>query len=449
MDQNIIDRCKSVLAVNPNIGRRLLAKEVGIGDKLARNILKKIRPDGRKEEIVTPLSKDSYTFDESGNSANATSVSKNIKTLDELLAYSKVDLDVWEVERHVINKWEVVMREPATTVGGSGNKAVVCENDNGGKHTLWTRGNEKPMHETLYQVKAWLRRRVLILKTKYLIDDMLSAFRDQAPVLRFKPSKLKGVLLEVSIFDLHLGKLIWAPESGTNYDIKISQSAFNEALETLLQRVNGWPIERIVFPVGNDFFNVDGKEQETAAGTPQHEDVRWQKSFVLGRKLMLDAILRLRSIAPVDVLLIAGNHDTERVFYLGDALSGWLSKTDGVTVDNSPTFRKYYQFGKNMICYAHGKDEKMKDLPMIMASERPKMWGDTKYREAHIGHWHHKKEIHFQPVDEFTGTRVRIIPSLCPADAWHRMKGYEGLRSAEAFLWDSNGGNVGCFCFNP
>jgi hypothetical protein len=301
----------------------------------------------------------------------------------------------------------------------------------------------------LFQIKVWLRRKVVVMRTKALIQEMLKAFAKQAPTIRFKPGKTKGVLLEISIFDLHLGKLIWAPESGQNYDVKISQSAFTESLETLLERTKGWPVERILFPVGNDFFNVDGQDQETTAGTPQHEDVRWQKSFVLGRKLMMDAILRLRSIAPVDVLMVAGNHDTERVFYLGDALSGWLSKTNGVTVDNGPALRKYYQWGKCMIAFAHGKEEKMKNLPMLMASEQSQMWGATKFREAHIGHWHHKKEIHFQPVDEFNGTRVRIIPSLCPADAWHKMKGYEGLRAAEAFLWDKHGGNVGGFSFNP
>lgn len=368
--------------------------------------------------------KEGITFEDSGETGYAYSSSRDITTLEQLLAFAKVDTSIWEVERHLINKWEM----------GYVNSDGVAQ--------------AKP----LIQIKAWLKKRIIVNQTRDLINGMLLAFSLNAPkrpaIIRDCSLRI-GHLLEVSIFDLHLGKLCWAPETGEHYDSKIAQSTFTSALETLLARAKSFPISQIVFPVGNDFFNVDNAAQTTTAGTPQHEDGRYQKSFVAGRKLMVDAILRLREIAPVDVIIVSGNHDTERIFYLGDTLQGWFSKTPGVTVDNSPTLRKYYQFGKCLIGYTHGHNEPHKNLPLIMATENPHQWAATKYREIHLGHWHHKKEIYWQPVEESNGIRVRIIPSLCPSDAWHRMKGYEGLRAAEAFLWHPEHGNVGTFSVTP
>jgi len=71
--------------------------------------------------------------EEKGNKAKVLSRSTRIKTLDQLLEATEVDLDVWEVERHKVNKWEVGSKDP------DGNIVV----------------------EPLFQVKASLIRKVL------------------------------------------------------------------------------------------------------------------------------------------------------------------------------------------------------------------------------------------------------------------------------------------------
>lgn len=369
---------------------------------------------------------------------DVSSLSRRITTLEQLLSATKVDLTVWEVQSHEINKWEVGRKDKSASLSWVNGVVTGSLEDSG-----------KIFVEPLIQVKAKLRKRLLVNQTRELIQEMLKQFAVEAPrrgeVLRDCSLKLDGHLLEISIPDLHLGKLCWAPETGQHYDSKIAQSTFWSALEQLISRTKGFPISRIVFPVGNDFFNVDNAAQTTTAGTPQHEDGRYQKSFVAGRKLMVDAILRLREIAPVDVIMVSGNHDTERIFYLGDTLQGHLSKTADVTVNNNPTLRKYYQFGKCLLGFTHGHNEPHKNLPLIMATEVPELWAATKFREIHLGHWHHKKEIFWLPVEEQNSIRVRVIPSLCPADAWHKMKGFEGVRAAEAFLWHPQHGNVGTF----
>ena len=382
------------------------------------------------------------------NSAILSTRKPEIRTLQQLLTYMQVDLTVWEVERHVINKWEVAMREPATTVGGRGKNAQVVKNKKGGAHTLWTRGSHHPVREPLFQVKVWLRRKVVEVKVRQFLTDLLAAFRTAAPAARRVSLKNHGLLFEVDIFDPHFGKLCWRKETGADYDLKIAEVQYGMALEGLISRIGNQQVERILYPIGNDFFHVDNSRNETTGGTAQDCDGRWQKAFLEGRRAVKASIDRLREIAPVDVVMVPGNHDEEKVFYLGEVLQGWFSRTADVTIDNAPPLRKYYRFGANLIGLTHGKYEKHKELPLLMATERPADWAATKFREFHLGHWHQLKTISFLPVQEFNSIRVRILSSLTPPDAWHKKMGYEGLRAANAFFWDRADGLIGTVSFN-
>lgn len=49
--------------------------------------------------------------EKSENTWDITSSGANIKTLDELIEFCKIDLKIWSVERHVINKWSYGVRD--------------------------------------------------------------------------------------------------------------------------------------------------------------------------------------------------------------------------------------------------------------------------------------------------------------------------------------------------
>ena len=353
-----------------------------------------------------------------GNVGFITTRSANITTLEAALAYSKVDLSVWEVSKHEINSWEVTVGDPPETY-------------------------------TNFQVKVYLRKLVLENRVKSVFDDMLKAFKGVSVHRGTTHGPSSGMLFEVDIFDPHWGKLCWAKETGHNYDISIASEKYGAALEGLISRASGFDISRILYVVGNDFFHVDNGLNQTTKGTAQDVDGRWQKAFVEGRKAVAESILRLNQIAPVDVLMVSGNHDEEKVFYLGEVLSGIFAKTKGVTVDNEPMMRKYYHYGQNLIGFTHGNCEKHANLPLIMATEKPEEWAKSRYREFHIGHYHQLKTISFLPVQEFNTIRVRTLSSLTPPDAWHKKMGYEGLRSANGFIWDKEEGMVGSVSHQP
>jgi hypothetical protein len=335
-----------------------------------------------------------------------------VRTLADLIRVCEIDTETWEVERWVANKWEM----------GS------------------TDQDKKAHVQPLFQIKAWLKKKTQTIAIRAEIDDLIAHAKARIPS---RPASRKptssGYMLEVSIPDLHIGKLAWGKETGeANYDSRIAERVFLDAMDALLERTASYRFESIVFPVGNDLLNTDNAQGTTTRGTPQNTDSRYQKSFTLARRLMTDAIERLRQIAPVTVLLVPGNHDTLATWHLGDSLSCYFHKTQGVHIDNEPRQRKYHQFGKVMLMFTHGDKGKRPNYPLVMATEQPDMWGATVHREAHTGHLHQLR------VEELHGVKVRISPALCPTDAWHAEHMFTGnARAAEAFVWHRDEGMVG------
>jgi len=277
-------------------------------------------------------------------------------------------------------------------------------------------------------------------------QELLRSFREQAKsysptsyATRVPANKDAGRrLVEVCLFDHHFGQLSWKPEVGENYDIKIAKKLAIDAVADLLSQVPK-DVDKFLLPVGNDFFNVNSSLNTTLKGTPQAEDCRYQKTFTEGGRLVVTIIDMLSAIAPVDVVIVTGNHDAERSFYLGEYLHAWYHNCDYVAIENAPNLRKYYQWGKVGIVFTHGDKKDKGKLHTLMASENPKMWANTVFREAHIGHLHRKGET-FYELSEDNKFTVRVMPSLVAKDDYHHGEGYSHIRRSLAILWDSERG---------
>lgn len=244
-----------------------------------------------------------------------------------------------------------------------------------------------------------------------------------------------GHMLELSIPDLHMGKLAWAKETGhQNYDSGIAAKLFRDAVDTLVRRTEAFNPEQICLVVGNDLLNTDNVQHTTTHGTPQHSDVRYQKTFRTTRMMVADAIRTLRQISPVRVVMVPGNHDTLSIWHLGDSLECLFEGQRDVVIENNPTSRKYFRWGQVMLMWTHGDKGKHDKYPLLMAKEQREMFGACTWHEVHLGH------LHQVSLRELNGVRVRILPSLCAADAWHAEMGYVGnIRSAEGYVWDHDG----------
>ncbi len=372
----------------------------------------------------------------------AEAVTPNIKTLEELLTACNVDLNVWEVERYVVNKWETARKNKSANIRWVGGKADGYVDDKGGMSS-----------HPLFQVKAWLVRKVP-LATEQIVKDLIEDAKNHAPVykkINYPVDKDgNGIMLEIAPFDLHLGKLADAELVGSNYDSKIAEKLFMDAVVDLTERAKRqYNIIEIVFPIGQDFLHIDNLESETTKGTRQDADSRQTHIYKKGRQLLVKAVEYLQTIAPVKVICVPGNHDRLSMFHLADGLECWFHRNPNVKVDNGHRLRKYHRFGECLIGYTHGSEEAggAKSLPLVMATESPD-WSATKHRAYHIGHFHHKRDFITQESDEERGIRVSILPSLSTNDFWHESRSYKSKRAAEAHLWDAKKGEIAILSYN-
>lgn len=367
----------------------------------------------------------------------------DIRTEAELLAVMNVDTTVWEVVQIKGGKWSNVMKPPATTVWVEGKK--------GRKVPMWVRDSAKPLRTPLYRIEVTLKRKSQLISIKEQIEQLVEESRKRFPQRpRQAPTSAgDGTLLEISISDLHVGKLAWGAETDYgNYDSKIAEQRHDEAIERLLARTGHHNFERILLVIGNDLMHSDNKAGTTTKGTQLDNDGRYHKTFLRVSQMTIRTIERLRQIAPVTVLIVPGNHDTLSIWHLGHALDLlYTGKAEDVEIRNEPTPRKYYQHGVNMLMFAHGNKGKLRDYPQLMAREQPQMWANTKFREAHTGDKHTEREYRQSDWrttgDEFYGVKVRIIPALCEPDAWHSEEFYVGNQLvAQAFVWHREQGLV-------
>jgi hypothetical protein len=418
----------------------MIAAEMGLSPETVRSHWKanknKFNPSGAKTQKADETGTSSKV-EYGDNTIYVVQASPRVMSQEELMAAYKIDPEKWRVEKYIIRTSEGYRKD--RQVSWHVENGVVVEGN--------VEDSGKMLVVPLYHMELRLVRREEEIKARDAIDELLidaCAFAPKYPRREYARHD-DPMLYEIAMPDIHFGRLTWHEESGEDFDIKIAEHVVRTAIQKLLQYSQSFGVERILLPIGNDFFNVNSKTNTTVRGTPQQEDTRWQKTFRAGRVLATEMIDACAAIAPTDVLIIPGNHDEEKIFYLGDALTCWYHNNDNVSIDNCAASRKYYAYGKVLLGFTHGDAETAKKLPNLMQFEQPKMWGESLYREWHTGDKHHKMDYVLE-VDEQVGMVVRILRSLVAADAWSFGKGFVGSqRAAEAFLWHPDNGLIAQF----
>lgn len=323
-----------------------------------------------------------------------------------------------------------------------------------------TRGNKSPVDPVRYmpkpaEMKRWSKKADQGETGSTLREVILSDIRKETIDRAIKKPRIKYVpederhMLEISPVDLHVGKYAWGEEAGEDYDITIAEQVFTDAINDILYRASVYSLEGIVLVVGNDLLQTDTLQGTTTAGTYVDTDSRYIKSFRRARAINSWAIHRCAEVAPVQVQIVPGNHDSLTSFHIGEVLEAEFERDPRVTICNSAKRRKYLRYGVTLLGWTHGNEEKPQDLPLIMAQEEPQAWGETLHREWHVGHLHKMKETRYTAGDSFNGVRVRVLPSLCAPDAWHYTRGFvKERRACEGYLWNRTSGYAGHFSSN-
>lgn len=254
------------------------------------------------------------------------------------------------------------------------------------------------------------------------------------PEIKMLSNCKDGYMLEIPIEDVHFGKLSLSEDVAEPYNFNLAKQRFNYVIDDVINQVKFLNIEKIIFPIGSDFFNIDNANVSTTAGTRQICDLSPQLIFKYGLQCLIENIIKLSTVAPVEVFCINGNHDFLSSYHAICSLDCYFHNDENVKVNTDTSPRKYIEFGECLIGFTHGDKEK-KRIEGIMQIEARESWGRTKYHEIHMGH------LHSEHTREVNGIIIRNLSSFTGIDAWHHESGYVGaIKKCQSFLWDKKKG---------
>jgi hypothetical protein len=308
----------------------------------------------------------------------------------------------------------------------------------------WQQHTKKQTTKNLYAVKFKLKPTIKELTTTDYLEIAKEVFSKEIKPIKLLKKEVKklddNLLIECPGIELHLGKLGWYGETGENYDYKIASERFNQIIREMIATQNITKASNLFMSIGNDFFNTDTITYTTTKGTPQQNDVRWKKMFLIGLELYKNALIELRNhFNKIDLNLVAGNHDEMSSFYLYIALQQYFRNDNVIKFSDNLKTVQCYSFGKCAIFTSHG-DGNLKRLVKSIPAEFYEEWGKSIHRELHLGHLH--KEV---VVDDESGMITRRIGSPSGTDEWHYSERYVGaVQKHQLFLWHKEKGLLTC-----
>jgi hypothetical protein len=258
-------------------------------------------------------------------------------------------------------------------------------------------------------------------------------------------------MMALGLVDLHVGKLSVPEATGDSWNLALAEQVALEATQTLLARAqNAGEIARILLPWGHDLIHTEDGRM-TTRGTPQDVAELYHAVNLTALRISQQVIEMCREVAPVDVVMVAGNHARRSEWWLGEVMRARYATADGISVNNSTRARKYVAWEGVLLGLTHGDGPKHSALPALMAQEAGAAWSGSHTREWLIGHLHHTKVLSQRLVidaQDQVGVTIRQLPTVCGSDVWHEAAGYVGAtKRVEAPLYHRCEGYIHSVCY--
>ncbi|MEL7339154.1 MAG: hypothetical protein AAGM67_01615 [Bacteroidota bacterium] len=247
-------------------------------------------------------------------------------------------------------------------------------------------------------------------------------------------------------YDHHLGKITYDRQGNETWNLSIASDNYLYAPRDIISEIKQPElIKEIVFAAGSDFYHYDNVGGTTTKGTQMEYQSKYETVYRRGLQLNVDVINYLRTIAPVRVVEVRGNHDWQSVFTIFEALECAFANTEDVAFERAVNGRAYHFDGYTLVGYTHGDDVALANLSGVMAVESAH-FHKAKQREWITGHFH-KEKLAVKKLavyaDHDKGVTKRIIKAMCGSDDWHSKKAYIASNpGTEAFLRCSEKGLI-------
>ena len=196
----------------------------------------------------------------------------NINTLEDALAFSKVDLDTWEVERHIFNKW------PTTAKNAEGK--LVSKNN--------------------IQVKVWFVKRVDAgIDWQQVFDTVRAQIKPRKP----KPAPGNGVAV-VGTADFHFGAYVDDLLRSDKFNIEVLVQYLQNAADTINQQ----QYKEVHLCLLGDFIESFTGLNHRNSWKGLGKGMYGMNSIILCFEILLESFVqRINNVA--GVYLVSGNHD--------------------------------------------------------------------------------------------------------------------------------------------
>lgn len=240
-----------------------------------------------------------------------------------------------------------------------------------------------------------------------------------------------------TLTDSHVGMMAWHKEGGADWDLQIAERTLVGCFAAMVEASP--KAETCVIAQLGDFLHYDSAVSPV---TPMHghvldADGRMPKMVKIAIRVLRTVItLALEKHKKVVVLLAEGNHDMASSVWLRAMFQALYEHEPRIEVIDSELPYYTYQHGQTMLAWHHGHLSKNEGLPLLFASQFPKVWGNTTKRYVHCGHRHHTAE------KEHSGMTVIQHPTLAARDAYAARGGWISERQVTSITYSDKFGQV-------
>ena len=240
-----------------------------------------------------------------------------------------------------------------------------------------------------------------------------------------------------TLTDSHVGMLANKAEGGADWDLKIAERVLVGCFSAMVEASP--KAETCVIAQLGDWMHYDSAVSPV---TPMHghvldADGRMFKMVKIAIRVLRTVItLALEKHKKVVVLLAEGNHDMASSVWLRAMFQALYEHEPRIEVIDSELPYYTYQHGQTMLAWHHGHLSKNEGLPLLFASQFPKVWGNTTKRYVHCGHRHHTAE------KEHSGMTVIQHPTLAARDAYAARGGWISERQVTSITYSDKFGQV-------
>lgn len=374
-------------------------------------------PGDREEEVDT----------KKGTLSVRVVTTSEARTPEQMAEATGVDLERWKPVRFKQTSWPTTAR--------------ICTYDEKGRKL-----SEKMEQEHNFLLSVTYEERILERVATEAVDAILERIAIGATPVIAARGFSGGLLAVPHMPDAHIGVI------AQGWSLQQAHDRFLDALYSMLERarkVGG--IEQVMLPLGHDLMQIDqqsftkkGTLTTTSSGTVVGSH-GYPSVFAFAESAGSEAIKMCAGIAPVEVKIVHGNHDETSSFGLGRVWQKEFATSSGVHVSNRSFMAPadFHRFGDVGFMLTHGKDISWNDLAAYFSQAGGEAWNGTKQREVLTGHLHSSRTrpVGFAQTDGVV--TMRISPSLCPLDYYHRKAGYRPtVSAAETFIYDRTYGLV-------